>query len=233
MKLPFALALVLIVGACGQQKAPADEIAEAAEEIIAPVPSAPPMTKGRFAPRDTCVDIDGASGFRQQLARAVERRDANLLVGLAANDIKLDFGGGAGTAELGKRLADPSWALWDELAELLAMGCAGNAQGGITIPWVFEQDFGTADPFMTMLVTGEDVPVLAAPDPEGARLGTISWDLVDIAALQPDAPYQSIRLPDGAAGFIATGNLRSLVDYRLVASSRNGRWRITSLLAGD
>ena len=32
---------------------------------------------------------------------------------------------------------------------------------------------------------------------------------------------------------IATDKLRSLIDYRLTAASRNGVWRIVSLLAGD
>ena len=30
-----------------------------------------------------------------------------------------------------------------------------------------------------------------------------------------------------------SGQLRSLIDLRLIASSRNGRWRITALVAGD
>ena len=115
----------------------------------------------------------------------------------------------------------------------MALGCSANKQGGITIPWYFDQDMGGTDPFSGMLVAGEDVPVLAAPDPQGKRLEAISWDVVEIAALKPDEPYQQIELPDGAAGYIATDRLRSLVDYRLIASSRNGRWRITSFLAGD
>ena len=229
----FALALLLTCAACSQEDAPADEVVEAAEKIVSPAAQPTPLAKGKWAPQDTCADVEGAAAFRQRLAEAVEARDADALVSLAAEDIKLDFGGGAGTAELRKRLRDPSWNLWDELDELMALGCSANKQGGITIPWYFDQDMGGTDPFSGMLVAGEDVPVLAAPDPQGKRLAAISWDVVEIAALKPDEPYQQIELPDGAAGYIATDRLRSLVDYRLIASSRNGRWRITSFVAGD
>src|SRR5690606_16148498 len=117
--------------------------------------------------------------------------------------------------------------------ELMQLGCAANKQGGITIPWYFDQDLGSADPFAAMLVTGEDVPVLEAPDPASARIGAVSWDLVEIASLEPDRPYQQVRLPGGNTGFVATAKLRSVIDYRLIASSRNDRWRITSFVAGD
>lgn len=233
MKAPFAIALLLACAACSQENAPADELVEQAGEIVAPEATPSPLAEGPYAPRDTCGDLEGADEFRRQLATAVEQRDADLLVGLAANDIRLDFGGGGGAVELGRRLADESLGLWDELDQLTIMGCAANAQGGITIPWIFEQDLGDVDPFFSMLVTGEDVPVLDTADGDGRRLATVSWDMVAVDSLRPDAPYQRIELADGTTGFIATDKLRSNLDYRLLASSRNGRWRITSFVAGD
>ena len=227
----FALPLLLACAACSQENAPAEQIAKEAEKIVAPTPS--PMARGRFAPQDTCGPVAGAGEFRSRLAAAVRSRDAAALAALAASDIKLDFGGSEGAAELRKRLDDPSWGLWSELDELLLLGCSANKQGGITIPWYFDQDFGGADPFAAMLVTGEDVPVLEAPDPASPRIAAISWDLVEIPSLESDRPYQQVRLGDGTTGFVATGKLRSVIDYRLIASSRNDRWRITSFVAGD
>ena len=84
-----------------------------------------------------------------------------------------------------------------------------------------------------MLVTGEDVPLLERPDPASKPVATISWDLVEIATLNPDSAWQRVEFGDGKVGFIATDKLRSLIDYRLTASSRNGRWHITSFVAGD
>jgi len=233
MKRVLAIALLLTCAACSQEEAPADEVAEVAEDIVAPAPEPTPLARGEWAPQDECAEVEGAAAFRRQLAAAVEARDADALVALTAEDIKLDFGGGAGKQELRARLNDEARNLWDELDALMALGCSANDQGGITIPWYFDQDMGASDPFQTWLVTGEEVPILTAPRASAERLDLVSWDLVEAVSYDPEAPFQEIKVADGGTGFIASDKLRSLVDYRLIASSRNGRWRITSFVAGD
>ena len=73
--------------------------------------------------------------------------------------------------------------------------------------------------------------LLAACDRNTAA--AISWDVVRIATLKPDDDFQRVEAKDGTSGYVATDKLRSLIDYRLLASSRNGRWRIVSLVSGD
>ena len=233
MRIPLALALLLTCAACSQDDAPADEVVAAAEEIVDPAPQPSPLARGKWAPQDDCGTVEGADRFRDRLAAAIEARDADALVALAAEDVKLDFGGGAGRAELRARLDDEAGKLWEELDELMALGCSANDQGGVTIPWYFDQDMGVADPFMSMLVTGEDVPVYRSADRGAARVAAVSWDVVGIESLNPESEFQQVTLGEDETGFVATDKLRSLVDYRLIASSRNGRWRITSLVAGD
>ena len=233
MRLPLAIALLLSCAACSSEDAPAEDVEQAAEQLVAPTAPASPLAKGKWAPQDTCAEVEGADQFRTKLAAAVRARDIDGMVALAADDVKLDFGGGGGAAELRKRLADPSLGLWGELDALMDLGCSANDQGGITIPWFFDQDLGKADPYYAMLVTGEDVPLFERPDPASKPVATISWDLVEIASLNPESAWQRVELEDGKVGFIATDKLRSLIDYRLTASSRNGRWRIISFVAGD
>jgi hypothetical protein len=231
MTRPLALALLLTCTACSQEDAPAEDIAEAAEQIVDPTPAPTPLASGKYAPRDECTGVEGAEAFRDRLAAAVRARDTDALVTLAASDITLDFGGGSGAGELRKRLEEPSGELWGELARLMTLGCAANEQGGITIPWFFEQDLGKADPYDSLLVTGTDVPVFRGPDPAAERIAAISWDLVKQAG--PGTGYQQVEFGDGTKGYIATDKLRSQLDYRLIASSRNGKWSITTLVAGD
>jgi hypothetical protein len=226
--LPVLLACV----GCSQDDAPSEQVAEAAEEIVAPSPEPAPFAAGKWAPRDECGSVEGAAAFRERLAVAVQARDPDALAELAAEDIKLDFGGGEGAAELRSRLDSPDYELWDELDALMTLGCAANEEGGITIPWYFAQDLGEIDPYTAWLVIGEDVPIYAARDGD-RRSGALSWDLVEVADWDPEQPRQPVSLADGVSGFIATEKLRSLIDYRLIASSRNGRWRITTLIAGD
>jgi hypothetical protein len=227
------MGLALACAACSQEKAPAEEVVKAAEKIVAPSAQPTPLAKGKWAPRDTCDGLEGSGRFRRLLAAAVEARDADVLAALAAEDVKLDFGGGAGRAELRRRLADDSLGLWDELDALMALGCSANKQGGITIPWYFDQEMGELDPFETWLVIGEDVPVRARPAADSEPVAAVSWDVVKIPMLDPQEPFQAVVLSDETAGYIATDMLCSLVDFRLIASSRNGRWRVTSFVAGD
>jgi len=233
------LALVLVtltLAGCSQEHAPSEKISEAADSVVEEVDGSAPakLAKGEFAPRDECREVEGAEAFRARLADAVEARDADNLVALAAPDVKLDFGGGAGTAELRSRLAAEDGALWEELDALMTLGCAKNREGGITLPWYFEQDLGDRDAMMSMIVLGEDVPLYAGADPATKQAGTLSWAGVElVGGLMPGKPRQQVKTADGKTGFVATGKLRSVIDYRLSASSRDGKWSFTSLLAGD
>lgn len=228
----------LLLAACNSADAPADTASDslpsaAGSAPVAATPSAAPLAKGRLAPRNACGAIAGAADFRQAVIEAVQLRDADALAALADPDIRLDFGGGSGVAELRKRLADPNLHLWDKLAELLALGCAPSEGGGIVMPWAFGQEIGDTDPYSAMLVTGEDVPVLAEPRAGAKVVAQISWDLVEQTDLETGAKFQPVALGSGEKGYIASDKLRSLLDYRLLAISRDGRWRITALIAGD
>jgi hypothetical protein len=228
----IGLAAALVLVACSQQDAPAEEVAQAAEEMVGEATPVSALAQGKYAPRDECGKIEGASLFRQRLALAVEARDAEGVAALAADDIKLDFGDGAGRAELIKRLDEPGRKLWDELGALLDLGCAENDQGGITLPWYFDQEI-PIDPYDGMIVTGENVPLLLGPDPQSQQLAALNWEAIELTAgLVTENPFQKVKF-DGKEGYVATDKLRSLIAYRLSAISRNGRWRITSFIAGD
>ena len=239
MRAVVVLAL-LVLGACGQDEAASPAAEPATQSVDAATTPAAAETaataaspKGRFAPRDECVQLAGASQFRGRLIEAVRLRDADALAALADPDIKLDFGGGGGIAELKQRLATAEPSLWRKLDQLLPLGCAANEHGGLTLPWIFAQDIGDADPYSSMLVTGEDEPVLAEPRANARTIGTVSWDLVEIVSLDPERPFQPVKLADGREGFIATGKLRAVIDYRLIAERVGGAWKIAALIAGD
>ena len=106
-------------------------------------------------------------------------------------------------------------------------------RGDLIIPWYFGQDLGQIDATAALLVTGEDVPVLKEPRASAERIVSISWDLVNAVSFDRDQPYQRIVLPIGEQGFIATRKLRSVLDYRLLATRKNGQWYIDALVAGD
>jgi hypothetical protein len=233
MRLARIILLTLLCGACGsQQTSPAAETPQAATTAVATTGSASARApKGRFAPRDECSQLPGAADFHARLVEVVQLRDSDALAALADPAIKLDFGGGGGVEQLRQKLGSGD-ELWKSLEQLLKLGCA-RGQGGIVMPWLFAQELGDIDPTAAMLVMGEDVPILSEPRASAKPLGTISWDLVNAAGFEPDKPFQRIAMPGKQDGYIATDKLRSVLDYRLLASNRSGQWRIEALVAGD
>jgi hypothetical protein len=193
-----------------------------------------PRQPGRYAPRDDCRKLPGARAFREKLAAAVQARDADAVAALASPDVRLGFGGDDGRKRLTQKLK-ANGELLDELARLLPLGCAPSDGGGLTIPWHFAQDMGELDdPYSAMIVTGAQVPLHAAANAGSPARQNVSWDVVTLdKGWFPDKPFQQVTTARGAKGFIATDKLRSMLDYRLLATRTGEGWRITAFLAGD
>lgn len=214
-------AAALVLAGCSQESTPAPT----------PTPT-PAVANGAYAPRDECAKLAGAEAFRQQLAAAVKARDAQAVAELAAEDVKLDFGEGAGRSELIERLTRPDSELWPALDELMALGCAASGENEFTLPWYFAQNI-PIDPYDGMIVTGENVPLLRSAKADAPVVAALNWDAIElVAGLYPDKPFQQVKFGD-KQGYVATGKLRSLIDYRLIAQSDGGAWHIAMLIAGD
>jgi hypothetical protein len=133
-----------------------------------------------------------------------------------------------------RRLADGTHDLWAELAALLRLGCAPMEGGGAAMPWIFAKAPESADPYAAMLALGPAVAVHAKADAASTVTGRLDWAVVEVAqGFDPDAPFAEVKLPGGGAGFVETAKLRSLIDYRLLATRTPQGWRITALIAGD
>lgn len=193
-----------------------------------------PRQQGRYAPRDECDNLPGAREFRLRLADAVRKRDADTVAAMAVEDIRLGFGGQDGRKRFLRELQAPDGRIMGELEHLLQLGCAATDGGGLTIPWHFAQDFGDTDSYSAMLVTGVDVPLRIRAEADAPVIEGLSWDVATlVGGLQPDAAFQQVKAVSGRTGYVETGKLRSLLDYRLLAVKQGDDWKIAALLAGD
>lgn len=242
MKLFHALLFAtsaLALSGCDRSQPPVETIERAAEEAIGEVQgeTPPQQAQGPYAPRDECLDEPGAGEFLANLRKAVEARDSDALIALSAEDVFLDFGGGTGTELLRERLAAEDGYLWDALSQILTLGCASDG-ARITMPWYFAQDI-PIDPYMGAIVMAQDVPLRASPVDDAEVVAQLSWDAVEaLEGLRDDERFLKVSWMDPGTeelveGYIEADTLRSIIDYRIGASRRNNRWRITNFVAGD
>lgn len=208
--------------------APASQASELLDRFVQP------RQQGRFAPRDDCGNAPGAAAFRQRLAEAVAAHDAAAVAALADPAIRLTFGDDNGREQFLRNLQAPDGKAMRELAALLPLGCAIDESGALTMPWVFAQDLGEVDAYDAMVVQGTNVALRSGPEPGAPVTRQLSWDVITlVAGFYPDKPVQRVRTRDGLVGYLATDALRSLLDYRLLATRAGGEWRITAFVAGD
>jgi hypothetical protein len=204
---------------------------------MTPADTAAALPALALPPRDDCAALPGWSAFAAKLSAAVKARDAAALAALSSPDVTLDYGGGHGPAELQKRLAAPAGqAVWADLARILPLGCA--VQGDLAVlPWFFWNVPDEVDPGMTMLVTGQGVPLRAKPSDTAAEVDKLDWSLVTIAttpAYNPAARYTAVITgKPQRKGWIETARLRSLLARRVIAERKGDDWRISALVAGD
>ena len=198
-------------------------------------PIVPPSPEIAFAPHDECAARPGWKAFRDKLGSAVSSRNAAALAALADRNVKLDYGGGAGRPELLRRLRRPASGLWHDLATILPLGC--SVEGGLAaLPWYFWRIPNSVDPANTMLVTGEAVPLRAAPRPAARTIAALDWPMVVLTgkSFDPTARFTRVRTRAGGRdGFVETRHLRSLLARRIIAEQNADEWRITAIVAGD
>ncbi|HAU22238.1 MAG TPA: hypothetical protein DCS24_06530 [Erythrobacter sp.] len=205
----------------------------AAAALAAALVSYPVLAEG-YEPRNECLNIPGYVDFERKFVTAVVNRNEDMIVALAAPEILLDFGGGSGREEFRRRLSDPYYNLWDELAELLPLGCGSRDGKGVSLPWYWTQDFGD-DPFSTFLVIGSDVPMHTGPDANSSVMGKLTWiDVALVGEWNPENEFAHIRGPSGQTGYVRWEHLRSQIDYRLLAGpDEDGAWSIGYFVAGN
>jgi hypothetical protein len=198
-------------------------------------------TPSRLPPVDQCGGGAGFAGFRRQIESAVSRRDLEAMTSLMAPDVQLSFGGAVGFSKFRDHDrsgpgGDGMWQeLWAEMAKVLRLGC-GTARDGSGKEY---------RAWPAMFVTGGDLDGydtwVALPGAILRRRPTESAPVVQRLppwtvlreVREATVPYTEVRTPKGRSGFIAKGQMRSLIDYRLVAEQREGRWMITAFVAGD
>jgi hypothetical protein len=188
----------------------------------------------RLPPIDQCSADAGFAAFRTQLERVVAAADAKGLTAMVADDVLVDFGGGEGKAAFikawGLDQPQPS-QLWDELRQVMALGCAKEGQGFV-IPSLGAQLPEKLDPFTT-LVALPGSKLRKAPGDGAPSIASLDWNVLTVTSSTDVAPWSGVTMADGRQGFVNGEQVISPLGYRASFERRGGKWLLVSFVAGD
>ncbi len=188
----------------------------------------------RLPPVDSCAADPSFAAYRSELRAAIARKDREAMLAAAADDIVIDFGGGAGRAAFAKawRLDAPqSSPLWTELEAVLELGCTKDGDA-LVAPSLFAQLPEEADAFESLLAVKPGTALRSRPQDDAPAVAPLDWHLLTLDGDTEDG-WMHASLPDGRSGYIRREHVRSPLDYRAHFRKIGGRWRITSVVAGD
>lgn len=174
--------------------------------------------------------------FRAQLIATLARRDVPALLDVVHKNIKNSFGGNDGIDEFKTMWAldQPDSRLWEQLANVLALGGTFSADGSFTAPYTFSRWPGGVDAFSHLAIIGSSVRVRSAASRTAQTLASLSYAIVErVESKTADDEWVGVRLPGGATGFVDQRYARSPIDYRAIFTKDGGRWQMTVFVAGD
>lgn len=174
--------------------------------------------------------------YRDTLTRAIAARDTALVLSLSVAHKMVVVEASEELVSLeGLLSSGESESVWTQLENILAKPVARASDGSYCAPWIsclsMPGEAGLVEPFETVFVTGENIPVYAKPSETAEQLVTLSFDAVRLAAPIDDGQWLEVTLPADRTGFIArervTMMFESRADFERLAS---GEWAMTSLV---
>ena len=203
--------------------------------------------EGKLYPVDEALLDTAFFVFREQLKLTVAEKDVFGLLDVTAKDIKVSFGAENGFDDfvsiwgLDSKQPDtlPIWPLLGRLLE--EGGTFSDNRTVFTAPYYFSTWPGQYEPFDYGAIAGAGVRLREQPSLNSRILKTISYDIVTI--LEEDKveeiggeayPWMRVELLSGTQGYVFGKFLGNPVGYRVgFEKKEGGRWRMSSLLAGD
>ena len=196
---------------------------------------------GKLYPVDEAARDASLFILRARLLEAVQQRDTALILSSLSPDIFNSFGGNSGIAKFKEEWKpdQPNSKLWPTLATVLALGGSFQNEKTFTAPYTYSRFPDKLDAFEHGVIVGENVRVRQMATPDSPVVTSLSFDVVEVTdwgAKSTEGGKQEwvrVKLASGQQGYIASAYVRSPLDYRIVFEKRQGRWLITTLVAGD
>lgn len=221
---------------------PSPATAAPTAETTPPPDSTPPGVRGpKLMPVDEASRDPELVAFRDNLLAAARAGNVEAIVAAADPSIRTTFGAGGGAADFRRMLREPG--MLRELEQVLTLGGSFRGEGenvSFWAPYVYSAWPDAHDPWESLAVVSENVPLLPAPDAAALPIALLSYDIVErISPPQPLAvgatppAFIEIMTADERRGWVAAKSVRSHVAYRAGFVKTDGKWRMNAFVAGD
>lgn len=193
----------------------------------------------KLAPPDVASLDESFLDYLASLRAAVEARDLAGVLTRSADNFVVSWGQPERPIGLKQLLSSEDGpAVWQQLQGVLSTPVARGADGAYCAPWftclAMPDEAGLVEPFETVFVTGEKVPVYAGTSDRSKRLALLSFDAVRLAGPIDNASWMKVILPADRTGYIARDQVRMMFDTRVdFEPLATGGWAMTSLAVGE
>ncbi len=193
----------------------------------------------KLKPPDLASLDESFLAYLDGLKAAVEARDLAGVLARSAVDVAVSFGQPERPVGLAKLLTSQDGpGVWQQLESVLSVPVAKGADGAYCAPWfsclAMPEEAGLVEPFETVFVTGENIPVYDVPSDRSEPLLLLSWDAVRLAGAIDEPGWMKVILPADRVGYIARDRVRMMFDTRVdFEPLESGRWAMTSLVVGE
>lgn len=184
--------------------------------------------------------------FRNNLIRAVERKDKKYLLRVLDPSILNSFGGDGGIDEFASswELDKPGSAVWAELLTVLKNGgkfVTGPDRRTFCAPYSFKAFPDDLDAFEHNVIFGSRVRLRSRPNLRSKIIGKLSYNIVRIdwensvtdRGEVPTYTWFKVETLGGKKGYVSAEYVRSPIDYRACFEKTNGLWKMTTFVSGD
>jgi hypothetical protein len=205
--------------------------------------------KGAFPRKLLPVDVasadPGLAKVRAQMLEAARQRNFDLLLPVLAPELRVDFEPHSPSDFLSLARTWPEdqvATFWRDMRDAVQLGMA-RRDDYVYAPYVVVGLQGSEGELLA--ITGNDVPVRAAPRREAPSIERLAYDVVEIASepsWSEDQParidgdlygWHRIITPSGKTGWVSEKYARSSIDRRFLFQRIHGEWKLVAIAAGD
>ncbi|MEO1433964.1 MAG: SH3 domain-containing protein [Bacteroidota bacterium] len=203
--------------------------------------------KGKLNPVDEGPLNKTWVAFEKKLRAAIIQEDVKFILDHVDPEIKANFGNDGGVADFKAMWFNDrtqTKLFFQILERLLDLGGTyDNKDRQIyTMPYVFTTWPEDYDAFQYAAIVGEGVRMRDEPSTKGARIGSLSYDIVRLTGNQTDDfdtigrdsyPWMELELADGTKGWVWAKYVYSPIDFRAGWEQTEDSWQLFFFVAGD